>query len=404
MYFGAAGGALLVVNTTRIYIHQSEFFENTAVLGGAIYAWDSNLIVNLTNFRLNLAAEGSSILLYGSNMLAENCFFQDNKANDGTVTANLLQMKGFNIFKIVSFKNSIFLGNQATNKGGILCIYFPVFAMIENCTFNNNSAFFGGAIYAESIISISKTSFISNNALKSGAALYCNNINHNPKIISIQLENSYCISNSAKDDGGCVNLSNCELSISSVTIRNNRALKGGAVSAINAKIKIQTTATFANNTATESGGAFHLEKSTILIKSLLTFTHNIVTSSYGKGGAIFVLDDRNENSDQNVQCFIGLSEYSNKTSKVLSFERNYASQGPNVYGGLLDRCNISGDYISGIDFIKSISQHSLAITSDPIRVCLCIDMLKLNCTTRHLTFNTMRGGTISFLATIHCKK
>ena len=79
---------------------------------------------------------------------------------------------------------------------------------------------------------------------------------------------------------------------------------------------------------------------------------------------------------------------------------NTAPQGPVLYGGLLDRCYVDyhwGGRKLGIDVLKSISKYKHtqeAITSDPVRICLCTENQELDCTTRNLTVSDKSTGQI----------
>ena len=82
------------------------------------------------------------------------------------------------------------------------------------------------------------------------------------------------------------------------------------------------------------------------------------------------------------------------------FTNNNASQGTMIYGGLLDRCFVyygNTGRTLGIEHLNSYSEYDStpgAITSDPGRICLCTENRTLDCTTRSLTFNKMRGQAI----------
>ena len=93
--------------------------------------------------------------------------------------------------------------------------------------------------------------------------------------------------------------------------------------------------------------------------------------------------------------------------KHFLFVNNSANQGPALYGGLLDRCFSDYSYQSrhtlGIDSIKTISLYELrplAISSEPVRVCLCSSSQRINCTTRELRLNEKRGTTINLIGAV----
>lgn len=127
------------------------------------------------------------------------------------------------------------------------------------------------------------------------------------------------------------------------------------------------------------------------------FYNNKVTADDGKGGAIFVLDgDCNEgaNVHPSDMCFVYEHVFGALNNKHFN---NFARQGSVLYGGLLDRCIPpvssaslikSGKVLLGIDAFKENSHYKptrLAISSKPVKVCLCVRH-QLDCSLR--AFNT----------------
>lgn len=101
----------------------------------------------------------------------------------------------------------------------------------------------------------------------------------------------------------------------------------------------------ANNTAVY-GGALYLNTSIINIvpdDNHLILDYNVAN----KGGAIYVLDKNCEEVPNNFQCFFN-DNYPPR--KHFFFTNNSASEGPVLYGGLLDRCLDS--FVLGIDRMK----------------------------------------------------
>ena len=150
----------------------------------------------------------------------------------------------------------------------------------------------------------------------------------------------------------------------------------------------------ANNTAENRGGTLFLNGSGLHIimnhKSKIVLHQNKAIS---KGGAIFILDTSDcENLE--MECFLEVRS----SNSSLCFDKNIANSGSVLYGGLLDRCYTQETKLLGIDHFKQHSQYDpppLAITSDPVRVCLCINSTLPNCDNRMLTsIKKMRGETI----------
>ncbi len=119
-----------------------------------------------------------------------------------------------------------------------------------------------------------------------------------------------------------------------------------------------------------------------------------------RGGAIFVLDNNCEEIFYPTQCFlfdIGRERHLITVQMSAQF----------FYGGLLDRCfsdykDYLGHNTSGIDNIKNISMYEpilMAITSDPVRICICTNSL-IDCSLRTLTCAKMRGEAFHFIGTV----
>ena len=192
---------------------------------------------------------------------------------------------------------------------------------------------------------------------------------------------------------------------------------------------------FTNNTA-QRGGGLSLEANAKLVilkyedgEILLsdsTYRHYTYNQSYtmiflgnsaNYGGAIYVNDDTNSGTctnDSKTDCFFqslahisGLYRLSETSSTSINYARNilkteslYFSKnsasisGSTLYGGLLDRCAVNQfsevhilynqeyrDGGNGITYLKHVSTiENASISSRPVKVCLCMDNNKHNCT------------------------
>ena len=392
-----SGGALQIENTV-LKVNRSQLIKNTAREGGAISATISLLVLEKTNFYRNSVSEhGSSLFLQSCGVNIIDCNFINNSAESGGAVYAWRTYNPTTYF--VSLQNSTFQDNHAKHLGGALIIFYAKIVII-NCWFASNSADTGGAIFIqgnekEYTCIITNSNFIFNEAESDGGALYCIYYGE------IQIQDGSATLNSAVNgSGGFAFFENCplQISFSKYNISSNRAkYYGGAIYGKDFDITVYyVDAVMANNTAKGMGGALYLIDSKISLSSAtLTFDHNIVTSATGKGGAIFVQDKKCEEISYPSQCFL-LDQGLNR----LMFTNNSANEGHILYGGLLDRC-FSDYYIHGntlgIDDIKNISEYvpsPLAITSEPVRVCLCSNNLEYNCATRALTLVKMRGEVI----------
>ena len=351
----------------------------------------------------------------------------------------------------LKISNSLFINNTGLFGGAVFAEMSHI--IVFNTLFKDNySKKSGGAIYYEQIFksiafSMNNVSFISNKAGLDGGAVYCWNRHYST--ILLHMTESILLSNLAKN-GGFAFLLNCSLQVSSeIDIINNTATAtGGAVFAVNSRMIFDGL--FFNiswNSAVHKGGAFFLKtvtksrydyyiifilRSSIEIEWHMTkenhtkvlFSNNAVISKSGKGGAIFVEDDDCENtpdiyhwdpfsgSRQDTSkwkpselCFLYEYKPNSVNNKYFIFENNTAGQGSVIYGGLLDRCLppikdllVGNHFLNGIDAFKANSHYEqtpLAISSRPMKACVCVDDHKPNCSIRQINVTKMRGEIIS---------
>ena len=407
---GIDGYGYVTVVYTNLTIRKCHFINNSSSVhvgrGGVIYAASSSLTLHSTAFLHCGSYDGTALLLLQrSSGTIDMVNFVNNSATDkGIVRIEDSQL---------SISNSVFKENNGTalliNSGPSLSVN------ISNCTFTNNSGHeSGGALYVHDYgnVYIHNSSFSFNTAGEHGGAIYCED-----STISItSLVHSF--SNAAeRGNGGFAYLSNCDIRImSEFVINSSRASNGGAIYAqLGSDIVIKGKATFANNSACKNGGAFFLDESNltvaihgsalhgpalafpILDHDSLIFSNNVAKQ---QGGAMYVSDTNCESSES---CFLQGNSVGMQQPLSMLFMNNTASQGPVLYGGLLDRCHAT-DHVLGIDYLKAISKYEHtpnAITSDPVRICLCTENHELDCTTRNLTVsNKVRGQAINLLGAV----
>ena len=201
-------------------------------------------------------------------------------------------------------------------------------------------------------------------------------------------------SNSAMN-GGSLYLSRCYLSLlNSDRIEYSKADKGGAIYAEDLSVifignsGVHTTiVTLANNTAQDSGGGLFLVDSylrNVFSTNSLIFDHNTAAD---KGGAMYVLENKCEEVLNITPCFINLGK--NWGEDVLTFLNNDAGHGSILYGGLLDRCHTQ---LVGLEWlgIYAWRYDRPPMTSDPIRVCLCVEDMP-HCGTNDIQITMLRG-------------
>ena len=360
---------------TNLMIDNCCFINNSVSnTGGMIRAVSSSLTLKSTTF-LHSHGNGSVLYLRHTSGIIDACLFLNNSNQAGPSAVHIEESQ-------VSICDNIFKENSVP----ALYISTGTQVFISNCTFINNSGNKGGALQVENTddVHIENSSFNFNRAVL-GGAIYC----VNSKIFSDGL---YSFSNSATN-GGFAYFSNTDIiSFNDYYSYNEASNHGGAIYAEReSHICIESNTTISNNIAYKNGGSFYLDNSRIHVNSTPLILSNNVAKQ--KGGAIFVPDTNCEKTT----CFVN-------TDKGYIFTNNTAPQGPVLYGGLLDRCYVDDNLNVGIDVLKSISKYKHtpeAITSDPVRICLCTENHELDCTTRNLTVSDKyTGQIINLLGTV----
>ena len=369
------------IEYTNLKIDNCCFINNSVsdAAGGMIVAHSSSLTLKNTTF-LHSHSDWIESFLYlsGCSGTIDACLFLNNSKGIGSSVVYIE-------YSDVLISNNIFKENNDT------ALYINTGTLkvtITNCTFTNNSGIRGGALQVENSnhVEIRNLSFSFNKAVLGGAIYSVNSVIHSTIL--------YSFSNSAKN-GGYAYFSNTLIynHYDDYYSYNEASNNGGAIYAERrSQINFQTNTTISNNIAYKNGGAFYLDYSSSDIY-ILKLSNNIAKE---KGGAIFVPDTNCEITE----CFF--------TSRgVYIFMNNTAPQGPVLYGGLLDRCHVNdnlGRRKLGIDVLKSNSKYRHtpeAITSDPVRICLCTENHELDCKTRNLTVSDKyTGQIINLLGTV----
>ena len=277
---GACGAITSLGNNSAIM--NCTFIKNSHVDGGAIYSEGNDVIIQDCRFIDNLAeapfvGEGGAIYSLGSNYTIQNCTFINNTAQ---YSGGAIYFNGENCNII----GSTFIMNDATKSwGGAILFYGDYYnrGIIMDCTFINNTAHSGGAIYSPYSTTIDFYNYtiinciFTNNSADSGGAI--ENVAVNCTII-----NSTFTNNHANSTGGAIdsvtNVINCSFT-------NNACLKegtgnGGAIQ----YAQYVFNCSFTNNAAGYIGGA--LTYSVYIINS--TFTNN---NASWDGGAVYTAEN-----------------------------------------------------------------------------------------------------------------
>jgi predicted outer membrane repeat protein len=161
-------------------IENCHFANNTGQYSGAIHAQACILNVTNSTFEQNKALYGGAIYVYKAGLIADNCTFTENQAINMAGKKSMggaILAAGKNAVAIIT--NSVFTKNTAQGTGGAVAINPNVdnvgSSLIDNCTFEDNVALTGGAVYVstDTNLTINDSRFtrnIANNGV--GGAIY----------------------------------------------------------------------------------------------------------------------------------------------------------------------------------------------------------------------------------------
>ena len=296
------GGAIYAYSEANDTISNCQFTGNSSEEGGALYIayQTSGTATTITGctFENNNADDGGAVYIYApeGNYIFEDCQFNGNSGID-YAGAVYMVYSGYNYDNYTSFRRCSFTENGAEYGGAIYSEESYGNDMIDSCQFNsNNGTYYGGAIYLlysgyneDNYTSITNSSFNSNNS-DYGGAIYSEESYGNDIISNCQF-----INNSSTDDAGAIYLLNTsENDINFTTVMdcqftgNTSEDEGGAIRARRGEGTQIIRSSFLDNEAIY-GGAITIYDDGALISDCL-FAKNKATSDdidYGAGGAIF---------------------------------------------------------------------------------------------------------------------
>jgi len=113
---GFAGGAIYAADTNLI-IQSCGFYNNFAPFGGSVYTISSNVTLEGNSFKNSTAVNGGAACLIASSIQEFYNVFDDCQADENGGAVYLMNLDE----QVVTFDQSYFLGNQALRGGAIAC-------------------------------------------------------------------------------------------------------------------------------------------------------------------------------------------------------------------------------------------------------------------------------------------
>lgn len=215
----------------------------------------------------NVTIVGFNFDLDGGKLYAENTIFRDTVGPYEESEATNLVDSAFN------------------SMGGVIFGYTYLYdtyprIYIDNCTFINNTAEYGGAIFADdSIVVIRDSRFFDNHAYNYGGTLVFSG-----DTLVIVNDTTIVNSNSLKNVGGAIYIEMSDFESNNLTVINCSSTFGGAITSLNSTTKLNKFIAV-NNSASYDGGAIYQMYNSISITD-----SEFINNTARNGGAIFVDD------------------------------------------------------------------------------------------------------------------
>ena len=270
-------GGALAAEETNLTIIDSVFEENTAQQGGAIHLEASSLAVQSCKFASNVAlGSGGVVLAVESHLVIRNASFDDNSASvrggsfslnkstsldlsDSTLYENSASQGGVAFFGEQSNGTAIdsnFGFNKARNRGGSYFVQDSAL-FVQRCGFLNGTGKFGGGIYALfSEIRLERVNASFNQAHHSGGFI-------DAMSSTVLLQTSYLSGNNAEHAGGGVAAWDaCHVEVSNSRFLNHEAKLGGVLFLDEESWGNLTQNEFTDSRAFHHGGVVYINAST----------------------------------------------------------------------------------------------------------------------------------------------
>ena len=287
----------------NVPISNSELTNNSAKYGGAIHVDSGSVSISNSELTNNSAdLDGGAISVYSGSVSISNSTLTHNSAEYGGAIINDL-------------------GSSVS---------------ISNSTLTHNSAEYGGAIYVYSgSMSISNSTLTHNFAKEGGvfnvfqsSTLIIHNTDITNNMASLNISQSNVIFtrvNIVSNNGRPIYAFNSRIEFNGpTTLSNNHGVFGGAISAEQSQIYINTEGVIiTNNTATSGGGIF-LRESTLFVNEPIKIYHNTAQD----GGGIYAYSSRVEFQSVQMKNAHGQPLPSNTHSEIA---HNIAENGGGIH-------------------------------------------------------------------------
>lgn len=358
-------------------------FDSYVYAGGAIHIWEGQLNITDGEFNSNSASDaGGAINAKNTDVVIDGTSFDDNfttlvenRAFDDAVGLPSYAASDMAEDIVDLYDNDNTGGNynqSAPDRGGAIVTYAGSTLAIANADFTDSESHFGGAIYADNVVTMTNTNMRGNFARGDGGALYSsdyviisggeftgNRSREYGGAIYSGADDSYIrdatfIGNFADSDGGAVYSDNDVYVYDSYFASNTAIASDGGAIAAESDITVHDS-TFHDNEAGGEGGALYTEDDDIEAVIGSTFTNN--RAGYN-GGAIYANESVRDVFDSyfagNTAGYDGGAIYSGYETEVSNstFRGNsasddggaiYANDGAIIHGSMFEENSAASD-------------------------------------------------------------
>lgn len=409
----SGGGIVVVYDTCGICfpgVHELE-------LSGVVVEYGVNL-QNWDVFMYTEPAGGLTISLWQERAYVVEITVKDSifRSNTGKYAGNAAMNFQYGANFVVKFVNTSFLhGNSEvgyyrdmSKSGGMYCNWqqgldqsqYSKVLILDNCTFENNSALQGGALYISSVIDddvlastvlemhINNTDIRQNKGHAGIVNVQEDNTGESDvptNSLSLLLNNTRIYKNaplnSISETVFYITASNSTLFVKQLNrlVLANLLIAGNQMRGLHA-IGIEQFSFIGTNFITgnvaDNGGGMKLRRSRFLLQpNAYLYISNNRASMHG--GGIFIEEDSISTSNA---CFFSVTDVTNISEPQIIVSNNYANlSGHSIFGGRIDRCqydntlSITGHDAFNRSFEIPYNRSLTEISSNIHQLCFCVN-------------------------------
>ena len=304
----------LINNNNHIKLEKCQFINNLSKK--SLISNNDELTITDCDFAMN-SNEKSTISNEGNLSIASSRFINNHSNESAGAIRNSKEGK-------LEVNDSYFISNSASSSGGAILNHGNI--IFYRCSFESNFANRDGGVInneEDANIEILESDIINNSSKGDGGSI----INWG----NLSFKNSRFAENTAKKDGGVVNLQKGTLHIDSCEFDNNNAFDGGSI--FNRGELLIENSRFENNSAKKDGGVINTYDGNIKILKSIFENNNADDGGaiYSREGKILVCetDFLKNNADINGGAIITWCVMRIEYSRLIN---NHAS----IYGGAIN--------------------------------------------------------------------